>query len=147
MIRIHEINTRWWGAPVGIVDDPAFFALARAEREQALAPYRWVEFKSGFAGAPPLSAIARAGFFLADTQIAFRIALKVPKESGASGCRAELTVRFADQPGFAYLEKDLASFEHERYIHLPGHTPERLNARYAAERCRGGFCHNPPPPV
>jgi hypothetical protein len=131
MIGLHEINTRWWGAPVGFVDDAAFFALPESEREQLLAPYRWVEFKSGFASAPPLAAIARAGFFLADTQIAFRIALKVPNKGGASGCGEELTVRFANEPGFAYREEDIASFAHERYIHLPGHTPDRLNARYA----------------
>jgi len=131
MIRCHEVNTRWWGSPVGIVDDPAFFALPDGEREQALAPYQWVEFKSGFAAAPPLSAIARASFFLADVQIAFRIALKAPAQAGAGDCAEELTVCFADEPGFQYREEDLAPFEHERYIHLPGHTPERLNPRYA----------------
>ena len=127
MIRLNEVNTRWWGAPAGIVDDPGFFALPEDERVRALAPYRWVEFKSAFAGAPPLAAMARAGFFLADVQIAFRIALK----DGGGPCGERLTVRFADEAGFGYLEHDLASFEHERYVHLPGHTPERLNARYA----------------
>lgn len=133
MIRLHDSNTRWWGAPVGIVEDAAFFALPDGERERALAPYCWVEFKSGFADAPPLSAMARAGFFLADTQIGFRIALKAPKvpSEGSSGCAEGLTVRFADEPDFRYGEEDLAAFEHERYVHLPGHTPERLNARYA----------------
>ena len=63
MIRLHESNTRWWGSPVGIVDNAAFFTLPDAEREQALAPYRWVEFKSGFVSAPPLAAMAHAGFF------------------------------------------------------------------------------------
>lgn len=129
MIRCHEINSRWWGAPAGIVDDAAFFTLPDGERERALAPYQWAEFKSGLAGAPPLSAIAQAGFFLADVQIAFRIALK---EACGTSCAEELAVHFADEAGFAYREEDLASFEHERYIHLPGHTPERLNARYAS---------------
>jgi len=128
MICLHEINTRWWGSPVGIVEDAAFFALPQSGREQALAPHRWVEFKSGFAGAPPLPAMARAGFFLADVQIVFRIALK---EAGGSACGEELTVCFADEPGFRYREEDLAPFEHERHVHLPGHTPDRLNARYA----------------
>jgi hypothetical protein len=41
-------------------------------------------------------------------------------------------VRFADEPGFSYREEDLAFFEHERYIHLPGHTPDHLRSRYAA---------------
>ncbi len=127
MIRLHEINSRWWGEPAGIVDDAGFFALPDHEREQALAPYRWVEFKSGFAGAPPLPALARAGFFLVDVQIAFRIALK---PGGGSGCSEALMARFADEPGFAYSGDELAPFEHERYIHLPGQTQDRLNARY-----------------
>ena len=38
--------------------------------------------------------------------------------------------RFADEPGFAYSGDELAPFEHERYIHLPGQTQDRLNARY-----------------
>ena len=127
MIRTHEYNTRWWGAPAGIVDDPAFFALRDPERQQALAPFEWVEFKSAFAGAPSLSSLAGAGFILADTQLAFRIALK----QGGGSCGDDLTVRFADEPGFAYCKKDLASFQHERYVHLPGISPERLNTRYA----------------
>jgi hypothetical protein len=127
VIRLHEMNTRWWGAPAGIVDDAAFFALPDDQREQALAPYQWVEFKSSLAVAPPLSAMARAGFFLVDVQLAFRIALK----ESASGCGEELTVTFAHERGFPYHAEDLAPFAHERYAHLPGHTPERLNARYA----------------
>jgi hypothetical protein len=86
MIHLNETNTRWWGAPVGLVDDPAFFALPETQREQALAPYRWVEFKSAFDSALPLSAMARGGFFLADIQIAFRIALK---PGGATACTEE----------------------------------------------------------
>jgi len=127
MIRQHDFNTRWWGAPAGIVDDAAFFALPDHEREQALATYQWVEFKSGLDAAPRLAAIARAGFYLADTQIAFRIALK----EACSPCTEPLTVRFAGEPGFEYREEDLAPFAHERYAHLSGNTPDRLNARYA----------------
>src|SRR5579871_5854306 len=128
MIRQHDLNTRWWGTPTGIVDDAAFFALPDGERAQALAPYGWAEFKSGLAAAPPLAALARAGFFLADTQVTFRIALK----DASSSCAENLAVCFADEPGFSYSPEDLAPFAHERYAHLPGQTPERLNARYAA---------------
>jgi hypothetical protein len=127
MIRRHDLNTHWWGAPAGIVDDPAFFALGQIEQEQALAGYQWVEFRSGFAAAPQLAAITRAGFFLADTQVAFRIALK--ERDGS--CGEGLAVRFAGESGFTYREELLAPFEHERYVHLPGVTRERLNARYA----------------
>jgi hypothetical protein len=131
MIRPHEVNTRWWGAPAGILDDAAFFVLPEGERARILAPYRWVEFKAGLAAAPPPSAIVHAGFFLADVQITFRIALKPTNEATGGGCGEQLTVCFADAPGFRYRDEDLAPFTHERYIHLPGHTPERLNARYA----------------
>jgi hypothetical protein len=131
MIRPHDINTRWWGAPVGMVDDANFFVLPEREREQALAPYQWVEFKSDLAAAPPLTAMSRAGFVLADIQIAFRIALKAPKLAGSSAHGEDLKVYFANEPGFRYREEDLALFEHERYVHLPGQTPERLNTRYA----------------
>jgi hypothetical protein len=127
VIRTHETNTRWWGAPAGIVDDAAFFTQPDIERQQALAAYQWVEFKSDLGAAPPLAAIARAGFFLADTQVAFRIALR-----DADGtCAEQLTVRFAGESGFQCRAEDLAPFDRERYIHLPGLTQERLNERYA----------------
>ncbi len=128
MIRLHEFNTRWWGAPVGIVDDPGFFSLPSKDREKALAPYRWVEFKSGLPDAPPLPALARAGFFLADTQIRFRIALQL--KTGCS-CEEELAVRFADEVPFGLRDEDLAPFQHERFQYLPDQTGDRITARYA----------------
>jgi len=128
MIRLHDFNTRWWGSPVGIVDDAGFFSLPPNDRDQLLAPYQWVEFKSGFADAPPLPALARAGFFLADTQIQFRIGLK-PKPGSA--CEEELTVQFAHETPFALRDEDLALFEHERFQHLPPPAGSRINARYA----------------
>lgn len=128
MIRTHEINTHWWGGAAGIVEDAAFFTLPDAERATALAAYQWVEFKCELGCAPPLASIAHAGFFLADTQIGFRIALK--ERCGA--CAEALTVSFAGESGFRYDEADLAPFAHERYMHLPGLTQERLNGRYAA---------------
>jgi hypothetical protein len=128
MIRLHDFNTRWWGAPAGIVDDAHFFSLPSGEREKALAPYRWVEFKSGLAEAPPPPVLARAGFFLADTQIQFRIALKA---GGGSSCEEGLTVQFADEVPFEMRDEDLAPFEHERFQHLPNQTGARITARYA----------------
>lgn len=127
MIRRHEFNTRWWGSPVGIIDDPLFFDLPDGARAEALASYEWVEFRSTLAAAPPLADMARAGFFLADTQVTFRIALK----EEASACGENLCVRFACEPGFEFRGEDLAAFEHERYALLAGNTPERLDARYA----------------
>jgi hypothetical protein len=129
MIRLHEFNTRWWGAPVGIVDDRAFFAAPPGERKLALAPYRWAVFRANLKHAPSLSTVHKAGFFLADTQIQFRIGLK----SGlGTCCGEELEVRFAAETPFELEDRDLALFEHERYCHLPGHSPERTNARFGA---------------
>jgi hypothetical protein len=127
MIRLHEFNTRWWGAPVGIVDDGAFFALPPEKRKLALAPYRWAEFRSNLKSAPPFSAMHNAGFLLADTQLQFRIGLK----SGSEPCREELEVRFASETPFELEDRELAPFEHERYGRLP-HGQERTNARFGA---------------
>jgi hypothetical protein len=103
MIREHAFNSRWWGEPVGIVSDPALFAVAPAT-------------------------LAEAGFAQTDTQISFKLDLRrLPPIPGGD----ELTVEFADETPFAVGADDLALFEHERYRHLPGITPARLNERYA----------------
>jgi hypothetical protein len=127
MIRVHEFNTRWAGAPVGIVDDPGFFALPAVEREAALARFRWVEFKSRFGDAPPLRTLMRAGFFLADTQIPFQIALP-PPANGTSGRALEML--FADESPFQLREDEVRSFTHERYQHVPGLGVPEIDRRY-----------------
>ena len=127
MIRLHEFNTRWWGQPAGIIDDSSFFAMPWEAREQALAPFRWVEFKSRLKDAPPLKDLQRANFFLADTQEEFRIALK---SGPLSACALPLQARFADEERFDLGDNDFAAFEHERYQHLPGCTADLINARY-----------------
>lgn len=127
MIRLHEFNSTWWGAPTGIVDDAAFFDLPEEQQKKELSEYRWVEFKSKLDGATPLRAIARAGFFMVDTQVAFRIALK--PVTGA--CANELTVRSARDAGFSFHESNMAPFERERYAYLPGCTTSLINERYA----------------
>jgi hypothetical protein len=127
VIRQHDFNSRWWGEPVGIVDQGVFFSLPPAERARALAPFRWVEFKSRFSDAPPLTVLRDAGFFLADTQVEFRIGLKA---TVVSACAENLAVHFANEAPFDFRAEDVPLFEHERYQHLPGNDPQRTNRRY-----------------
>lgn len=126
MIRRHDFNSQWWGEPVGIVDDAAFFQLSPEQRALALTPYRWVEFKSRLQTAPPLEMLNDAGFILADTQLEFRIALK----NGAPGACGDVQAQFADDAPFELREEDLSLFEHERYRHVPGSNSQRINRRY-----------------
>jgi hypothetical protein len=71
--------------------------------------------------------LAGAGFFLADTQIRFRVALK---SRAASLCEEELTVQFAHEAPFGLRDEDLAPFEHERFRYLPNQAGDRITARY-----------------
>jgi hypothetical protein len=128
VIRLHEFNTKWWGQQAGIIDDAGFFSLPPPARRQALGPFQWAEFKSQLKSAPPLIVLQRAGFFLADTQQEYRIALKA--DMAGQGSRA-LQVSFADECPFELRVGDFASFTRERFQHLPGCTDERINHRYA----------------
>jgi hypothetical protein len=132
MIRRHEFNSVWWGSPVGIVDDDAFFDLGPTERAALLAPWAWVEHKAP-AEAARSARIAVAGFVPVDVQLAFRIGL-APLRSSPSLER--LDVVFADEPhavegAFSFDSARLADFAHERFEALPGIIPERTNERYA----------------
>lgn len=129
MIKAHEANSTWWGSQVGIVTDAAFFGLTNAERRQLLAPFAWVEFKARLADAPPALTLQSSGFAWADVQINFRIDLRNVPDSPSLGhyhCSSA-----AEQP-FWVDSGDLKHFEHERFLELPGMTPDRLSARYAA---------------
>jgi hypothetical protein len=128
MIREHAFNTRWWGEPVGIVDDGAFFGLPEAERRRLLAPYSWVEYRQRLDSAPPQEAAARAGFVGVDTQIHFRIGLgQVPNLPELD----QLEIRSAAQERFEIGPEDMAPFAHERFLLVPGSSPKRVNERYA----------------
>ena len=128
MIRTHDFNTRWWGGPVGIVDDPAFFNLPAAERQSQLDAFEWVEYRQPLDASPPLNALLDAGFFQADTQIAFLLNLGKLDESPST---AALEVRSASAHPFTVSAADLAHFRHERFRHLPGCSGERIDRRYA----------------
>ncbi len=128
MIRLHEFNAAWWGAPVGIITDPTFFNLPAAEQRTALASYAWVEFKAALDSAPSAHELMRAGFAQIDTQIHFHIDLGRLRTAHSQD---ELKVRFADEHAFTIPAGELAAFVHERFLQLPGMTPQLLARRYA----------------
>ena len=128
MIREHAFNSRWWGAPVGIVHDDAFFALTPMDQAAALSPFEWVEFNETMDQIPSPVKLQAAGFFLADVHISFRLNLqKVPPYQSA----AALRVRSAAQRPFSVDPKALKSFEHERFQHLPGIEQCKIDERFA----------------
>lgn len=127
MIRTHEANSAWWGQPVGLVTDAAFFARDRAAQQATLRPFAWAEFKAPLTGALDAFALGRAGFVQVDVQMPFRIALRdIPASASLAGyeCRSAMETPFTLQPN------DVRTFEHERFLALPGVTPEHLNQRY-----------------
>lgn len=129
MIREHAFNTAWWGRPAGIVDDPSFFSESDEAQRRALSPYAWAEFRCPLDAAPDRWALARLGFAQVDTQLRFRIRLKPLPASGDAS--AALPVRFADRETFDRLPRELPFFDHERFRHLPGATPDAVRRRYA----------------
>lgn len=129
MIDEHVFNTAWYGEPAGIVRDVAALAAPRADVEAALARFAFVELKT----TPETHGVDRVrltelGFFVADTQIEFRIGLAAltptPSLDG-------LTLRWADEAPFAVAAAEMAPFRHERFQHLPGMTAALLDERYA----------------
>lgn len=128
MIREHEFNTRWWGSPVGIVDDPAFFDLDPGAQHEACLPYAWVEYAAQLDASAAPHKLAQAGFCCVDTQVRFRISLS-NMESTPSIER--LTARSAKESPFDVSSEELKSFAHERFRFLPGATAERINKRFA----------------
>lgn len=127
MIRGHRFHSEWWGAPVGVIDDPAFLSLPADERARQLAEYSWVELRAGMKAVDTL-AVGEAGFTQIDTQVAFRINIaQVP--SGPS--LATLDVERASDSPFTIESDEIAPFTHERFRHIPGITPNRLDARFA----------------
>ncbi len=127
MIKTHEANTAWWGSPVGLVTDAAWFDLSESERTQSLKPYAWAEFKAPLNSAPRAIDLCRAGFAWTDIQINFRISLtNVPDSPSLAQYDC---ISAAEQP-FKLCAGDIRTFEHERFLQLPGVTSEMLNARY-----------------
>jgi hypothetical protein len=128
MIRTHKFNTRWWGRPVGIVDDAGFFEESEEARQTRLRDFDWVEFKAGLTESLDLKSIHDSGFFLSDVQLGFQLNLA---RIGETDSTRQLKVNSADQAAFDIRAESLAPFRHERFQHLPGCSIDRINERYA----------------
>lgn len=92
MIDEHRFNSEWFGRPVAIVRDAAFFAQPEADVRAALARWAWAEFRC----APEVvdrRRLASFGFFLADTQVHFRLGLNALE---ATPSLEGLALRWAD---------------------------------------------------
>lgn len=129
MIATREFNTLWWGQPVGVVTEPAFFDLPGADRSGLLEPYQWAEFRMPLEK-PVVDWIKlhRAGFTQVDTQVNYRLNLANLKSPESL---ADLEAEFADEVPFDIEANELKPFEHERFFRLPGVTLEKVNQRYA----------------
>ena len=129
MIRQHDFNSNWWGAPVGIVSDPQ--ALQRAPLEEvaaAAAAYKWVVLR-GLADAGLDSvALAARGFLAVDSQVRFRIGLRRLQSTPSID---RLRCRFADDEPFEVDVADIPNFVSERFRVLPGADDQRIRQRYA----------------
>jgi hypothetical protein len=128
MIRENVYDTAWWGEPVGVITDAAFFALDETRCRSALEQFSWVEFKAPLAQAPSLRLLHERGFILADVQIPFRLALKAVPDSPSL---AEIGCQSASQAHFEVSPHLVRDFEHERFLQLPGIVRPKLNERYA----------------
>ena len=129
MIQTHESNSHWWGKPVGIITDPAWFAGSETARNESLKQFAWVEFKALLTSAPPAFELHAAGFALTDVQMGFRIALTQVPESPSI---ADYDCRSATEEPFAISADEVRTFNHERFLQLPGITDRMLNERYAS---------------
>ena len=126
MIRQHDFNTNWFGRPVGIIDRVEFFSLPITERQARLQDFAWVEFSAGDLSPEHRHSLMETGFFFADTQVHFRLALgRIPK-ANEPGIRVE----FFDQNPFCITPEEIPDFQHERFRCVPGMTMEALNRRY-----------------
>jgi hypothetical protein len=128
MIHRHDFNSDWWGQPVGLVRDPAFFSLPSVERSLLLKPYVWVEWQDDADQVPPAT-LQAAGFFWADAQIPFQVPLRLSPE--LQEIAADVQVQVLPPGQSSLCARDIRPFEHERFHALPGSSPERVTARFA----------------
>jgi hypothetical protein len=127
VIRNHQFNSIWWGKPVGSITDAAFFEQPLGEQQEQLGRYDWVEFRQLYDKPPPVWSLAAAGFTHVDVQIRFKLGMHQVAESASLG---SMDAVFAADDPFEISSEDIAHFEHERFLLLPGATVERVNARY-----------------
>jgi hypothetical protein len=127
MIKTHEANSAWWGSPVAIITDAAWFAQDEATRAEQLAPYAWAEFRAPLNAAPSAQELHRAGFAWTDAQMNFRISL--PNVPDSPSLAQYECISASEQP-FTLQQRDVRNFEHERFLQLPGVSIDMLNTRY-----------------
>jgi hypothetical protein len=136
VIREHAFNSRWWGAPTGIVESEAFLAASPTDRAHALEAWAWVECISEAPTAALRRALAASGFVHADTMVQFRLDLRRVQPSGAM---CDTVVRSGGEIETLDLST-ITPFAHERFLLLEGASPERVAERYriwGAELHRG----------
>ncbi len=127
VIRRHDFNSDWWGAPAGIVTDPAFFSLAPELQRAELEPFAWAEFRHDLETAPPEPLLVDAGFALLDVQVGYRLELSpTPSVPGAG----DIEVIDATDDRFEGAFEEMQSFSSERYLKIPGSSPERNDDRF-----------------
>jgi hypothetical protein len=124
VIRRHDFNSDWWGAPVGLVHDAGFFALAPEARRAALAPFAWAEWQDG-AERVPATALRDAGFFWCDAQIAFRAPLRIAPEIAEFAADVEVLPLAADPQ-----VSEIRPFARERFRALPGIRDDMITDRF-----------------
>ena len=127
MIDSHDFSSRWFGSPVGIVRDAAFFALPAAERQAALKRYSWVEYRAPSVDGAVLAALMQDGFLQSDVQIHFRLRLQ---EAAPGPSLDTLSVVRADEKPFGIAPGEMAEFTHERFSLVPGVTTRMITQRY-----------------
>jgi hypothetical protein len=124
MIRNHAFHSRWWGEPVGVIDDLAFLTLSADERERLLGGFAWVELRTSLDAADP-RALARSGFVQIDTQIPFKI--RINRVTGGPSMDELTAERASEHP---FVVEQTAPFAHERFRHLPAITDAKLAERF-----------------
>ncbi|MBS2023549.1 MAG: hypothetical protein JST92_14180 [Deltaproteobacteria bacterium] len=131
LIREHAFNSAWLGRRTGLIEDVAFFASPLEDRLRALDGFALVELRAPLSNQLPHAEIARTGFFLADTQLHFRIGLAAVAALPQGPSLAALEVVPALAEPFTVRADEMAPFQHERFLLVPGVSQEKLAERYA----------------
>lgn len=127
MIQKHEFNTKWLRCECGIISGLDFFLLNQAEQKKLLANYQFVELRTSENPIKYLAAIYKCGFWCVDTQIRFELDLRqIPIDMTAQ----QLQFERASESFFQITSHDIYSFQHERFLAIPGVTQEMVDSRY-----------------
>jgi hypothetical protein len=123
MHRIHEFNTRWWGAPVGHSDDIDLLMANEAELTRELQQYDWCEVRVRHDDVASSPTVKQNTFVWFDTQLHYRLSLRrldrLPQTAKIIAC-SELAINV----------ESFASFQSERYRLLPNVSQTKVDDRY-----------------